>query len=137
MPARQFVIALAWVFAGGGLGTMARAGIDQAFTSHSWPWPTLAVNLVGTALLAWLLTWSTGRPNAWRWGNPIRLGVGTGLLGGFTTYSAFGVQICQLWQNRPWLATAYAVGSLAAGVAAGLVAAGLTERHRARHRAQP
>ena len=126
MPARESGIVLTVVFTGGGLGTLARASIDQAWPAQGWPWATFSINLVGTAVLAWLLTWLAGRGPETRWGCRIRLGVGTGLLGGFTTYSAFGVQIAERLTASPGLAVSYALGSLVAGFAAAMGATRLT-----------
>jgi len=125
-PAREFGALLILVFVGGGLGTLARASIDQAWPAQSWPWAIFCINLLGTAALAWLLTYLASRGPETRWGCRVRLGVGTGLLGGFTTYSAFGVQIAERIPGSPWIAVSYALGSLAAGLAAAFVAARLT-----------
>lgn len=73
------------VFAGGALGTAARALIDAAFHPVA-PWSTLAINVVGAFVLG-LLTASV-LPRAARW---LRAGIGTGILGGFTTFSAVSV----------------------------------------------
>jgi len=121
MPAREFGIVLTLVFTGGGLGTLARAGIDRLWPAHGWPWATFGINLLGTAVLAWLLTYLADRGPETRWGLRVKLGAGTGLLGGFTTYSAFGVQIAERIDTSPWLAGGYALASLAGGLAAALV----------------
>ncbi len=79
---------------GGVLGALARFGMDSAFPIRSghWPWPTLAINVVGSALMASLLL------SRWK---PLRhplaiLGLGTGALGGFTTFSTYAVQADRL-----------------------------------------
>ena len=85
------------VCAGGALGSGLRYLVDHAatqwaFRAHgtTFPWGTLAVNVLGSFLLAFLLTARTtsadGVPEAWRFG------LGTGVLGGFTTYSTFNVE---------------------------------------------
>jgi len=52
------------------------------------------------------------------WAEPARLGLGTGLLGGFTTYSTFAVETVRLAQGGHWwLGIGYAVGSVVLGVA--------------------
>ncbi|MCL2803930.1 MAG: CrcB family protein [Micrococcales bacterium] len=126
MPARETGIVLAFVLAGGGCGTLARSAIDQIWPAQGWPWATFCINLLGTAVLAWLLTWLAGQGPETRLSSRLRQGVGTGLLGGFTTYSAFGVQVAERLPTSPWLATGYALGSLVGGMAAALVAARLT-----------
>ena len=47
-----------------------------------------------------------------------RLLLVTGLLGGFTTFSAFSLETAQLWQRAPWLAALYVAASLGGGFAA-------------------
>ena len=73
------------VAAGGALGSLARAGVGVTLPHEpgSWGWATLLVNAVGAALLMALL--------ARRPGDRVRLALGTGALGGFTTFSGFAV----------------------------------------------
>jgi CrcB protein len=92
------------VCTGGALGSGLRYLVDHGTTqwmlrerASTFPWGTLAVNVVGSFLLAFLLTARTstgdGLPAAWRFG------LGTGLLGGFTTYSTFNVETLYYLQN--------------------------------------
>lgn len=97
----------ALVGAGGAVGTALRAGIAHAVPTDpgTWPWATLTVNLVGAFVLPALLEVIAGLQHrfvAWR------LTLGTGLLGGFTTYSAFAVESVGLLRaGRAGLALAY------------------------------
>ncbi len=103
------------VAAGGALGTLARYGLDEATGSTTtWPWATFIVNIVGSFALG-VLAARVAEPS-----DPRRLLLGTGLLGGFTTYSAFAVQTEALLRNGE-----VAVGLLypAASVLLGLAAA--------------
>jgi CrcB protein len=90
---------LALVVAGGVIGSAARLGLGLALPAPAGsglgavPWATLIANVVGAFL-------------------------GTGVLGGFTTYSAFAVGSVALWHAQPWLAVAYAIGSLVLGLGA-------------------
>lgn len=79
------------VFAGGAIGTGIRYLISLAVpTVHGIPVATFAINVVGAFLLGWLLvTLSDGPDRGAR--RAMRLFVGTGVLGGFTTYSSFAV----------------------------------------------
>ena len=101
------------VAAGGVVGSLARAGVAAALPHEpgSWGWAVLLVNAVGAAALCALLV-QMPSPE-------VRLLVGTGLLGGFTTFSGFTVDAVQLVAaGRPGAAAAYVlvgVGTLAAG----------------------
>lgn len=75
---------------GGALGGLARYGLDEIAptASGSFPWTTLVINVFGSAALAALLAAGV---RVWR--HPLDvLFVGTGLLGGFTTFSTYAVQ---------------------------------------------
>ncbi len=83
---------------GSGLGGVGRYGVgllSRRALTFAAPWPglvgTLTVNLVGSALLAWLLARQQGAaPDA------LRLAVTTGFMGGFTTYSTFNTEVVAL-----------------------------------------
>jgi|SRR5664279_1799997 len=108
--------AAALVFAGGTVGTLGRHGVAEWIGSSStWPWPTFVVNIVG-ALALGLVVVLFARPDS-----PRRLLLGTGLLGGFTTYSAFAVETDQLFRDdHVTLAVAYPVLTVALGAAAAI-----------------
>ena len=111
MPDRRTVAA---VFAGGAVGTLARALLSSAFpiTPPHWPWPTFAVNVVGAFVLGWVAT----RLPPSSYGRPL---LGTGLCGGLTTFSTMQVEILtMLADRRTGLALGYAAASVAAGYAA-------------------
>jgi CrcB protein len=110
---------LAAVAVGGMLGTGARLLVDLALPhgGDAFPLGTLLVNLVGSFVLAVLVArvW----PHASEW---LRAGLGPGLLGSFTTFSALAVSAVELTtEGVGWLA----VGYVAASVVGGLVAAAL------------
>ncbi len=98
------------------------AGPDNAF-----PWGTLTVNLVGSLLMGVLVGWLARGTASAQTGESVWLLAGVGLLGGFTTFSAFSSELVTLvHRGQPGLAAAYAAASLIAGMAAiiiGLVAA--------------
>ncbi len=120
------------VAVGGAAGSVLRyhAGrvVGQlAGTGNAFPWGTLAVNIIGSlamgALVGWLARGTMTTPQA----EPLRLLIGVGLLGGFTTFSAFSSElVTMLHRGQTMLALGYAAASLVAGMAAiiiGLVAA--------------
>ena len=73
-----------WVFLGGGSGAVLRWVMAQWLPA---PWGTLMVNVVGSAVLAALMHPAVALSTPWR------LGLGTGLMGGFTTYSTFNLDV--------------------------------------------
>ena len=116
---------------GGALGALARWGVATALP-HSpggWPWATLLVNLTGCLLLGALAAALTARPPEPAWARPF---LAVGVLGGYTTYSAFAVEAVGLVEaGAPVLAVDYVLVSVLGGVLA--VAAGaLAVRGRAR-----
>ena len=105
---------LAAVATGGAAGSVARYGIGLA-VAH--PWATLAVNLSGCLLIGVLVA-------RCRHDVLLRALLGTGVLGGWTTFSAASTDVLALAQGgAPLPAAAYAAGTLALSVAA--AAAGL------------
>jgi CrcB protein len=120
------------VAAGGAVGSVLRYQIGRAVSAlagpaNTFPWGTLAINIAGSLLMGVLVGW-LARPglNA-QSAEPLRLLVGVGLLGGFTTFSAFSSElVTMLHRGQAGLAAGYAAASLIAGMAAviiGLVAA--------------
>lgn len=101
------------VAAGGVIGVMARYGISRA-TLHTDAllWSTVGINVVGSFLLGLLTT------ENW-FDRDLREALGIGLLGGFTTFSTFSVQIVlDVDAGEPGRAFAYLVASVGGGIAA-------------------
>ncbi|ASO18062.1 CrcB protein [Actinoalloteichus hoggarensis] len=106
---------LAAVAAGGALGTLARYGIGLLTDPADLPVGTLAVNLLGCLLIGVLtaVPAAAARHRLWR---PF---LGTGVLGGFTTFSAYAVDVHGLVEaGRGPAAALYLVGTLACALAA-------------------
>ena len=94
---------------GGAVGTAARLGLGM-LRPDAGVLPVLIANVVGAVLIGVL----TARlPTA----TDLRVLLGTGALGGFTTYSAFMTGTVGLWADAPLLAVLYAAGSLLLGLA--------------------
>lgn len=122
------------VLLGGGIGTLTRAVAATVWpdTSGHFPATVLTINLLGALVLGWLLRLLVlGGPDA-GWRRRVRLGVGTGVMGGFTTYSTFAVQTAGLLRAGHWaLAGGYLVASLAGGFLCCLAGTLLADRwHR-------
>ena len=106
------------VAVGGALGALGRYGLSEALPTSPGDLPvaTLLTNLSGCLALGLLVG---ARPDA-PW---LRAFLGTGVLGGFTTFSAFALESDRLLATAPAVAVLYLVLSTAGGVA--LAAAGL------------
>ncbi|SDG00150.1 CrcB protein [Blastococcus aurantiacus] len=103
---------------GGALGALARWGVAEALPRDTggWPWATLLVNVLGCLVLGLLIGRVFQRSPDPSWLRPF---LGTGVLGGFTTYSAFAVETVQLAEaGRAGTAAAYVLASVIAGVLA-------------------
>jgi fluoride exporter len=100
------------VFVGGGLGAMARHGVNRAglvALGPGFPWWTLTVNVVGSLAIGLL----AGLFGALETGHNARLFLITGFLGGFTTFSAFSLDALTLWERGAlWQAGLYVVASI-------------------------
>ncbi len=111
-------MAMIWVFLGGGLGASVRFLVGESLRpmlKPGFPWPTLVVNVIGCAL-AGFLTARFGLSNP---EHPWRAFVLVGVLGGFTTFSAFGLESLTLMQQgRILLATLYVLASVLGGLLA-------------------
>ena len=100
---------------GGGLGAAARHGVNVAaarFIGISFPWGTIIVNIVGSLLMGLIAAWLAFRADA-GWSQHLRLFLTTGFLGGFTTFSAFSLDVAVLWErNQVALAALYVAASV-------------------------
>ena len=123
---------IAAIFAGGALGTLARAALAQAFPhpATAWPWPTFTVNIVAAFALGYFVTRLTERLPLSSYRRPL---LGTGICGGLSTFSTMQVEILEMISAHAWaLAVGYAVASIAAGYAAIQLATAMVRRVRVR-----
>jgi CrcB protein len=110
----------ALVFLGGGLGAALRHGVNRA--ALAWfgptiPVGTLVVNIVGSLAMGLLIGILAAVPGGTS--QHVRLFLATGLLGGFTTFSAFSLDALTLWERgQPLAAFGYAVATVALSLAA-------------------
>jgi fluoride exporter len=128
-PPSQLVASL-HVALGGAIGSVLRYQVGRGMTRvlgpavvTAFPWATLAVNVLGSFAMGLLAGWLARQGNA---GEPYRLLIGVGLLGGFTTFSAFGLELMLLIERgQAGQAFLYAAISVLAGLSAvymGLIA---------------
>lgn len=115
------------VFLGAGVGGMLRHGVNLGaarLLGTAFPWGTLTVNVVGSLVMGLLAGWLALRAGE-GWSQHLRLFLATGVLGGFTTFSGFSLDVMLLWERgQVALMAGYIAGSLVlsiAGIAAGLI----------------
>lgn len=114
------------VFLGGGLGAIARYGVSIGLgrlTGAGFPWPTLLVNVAGSFAMGLVVAWFALRGEG---GQDMRLFLTTGVLGGFTTFSAFSLETMLLYERGAvGFALAYVLASVILSVLALAVAMAL------------
>ncbi|SDK02500.1 fluoride efflux transporter FluC [Billgrantia gudaonensis] len=91
---------------GSALGSLLRYLVSLALAGMAFPWATLAVNGIGSGLIAGFAAYAASRSH----GRVARSQpfLVAGFCGGFTTFSLFGLETLQLWQvGRSWLALSY------------------------------
>jgi CrcB protein len=103
---------------GGVIGAEARYGLALALPHHpgSWPWATLLTNLSGSLLIGVLMAVLARAAHPSQLARPF---LGVGILGGFTTFSTYAVDLReQIGHGHPAAAAAYLLVSLVGGVLA-------------------
>jgi fluoride exporter len=118
--------AMVWVALGGSIGALGRFAISTwMFMPGRFPWATLAINIAGSFAIG--LLWGLGQQQAWfdAWGRYLLV---VGVLGGFTTFSAFSLETAALMESgRQVQALTYVVVSVLACVLMALLGQRLTE----------
>lgn len=120
---------LAVISAGGALGASARYGLALGWPppAGGFPWSTLLINVLGCALIGVLMPLiSEGGRGAHHLLRPF---LGVGVLGGFTTFSTYALEVSRLLaRQQAGLAMAYAAGTLLGALGAVWTAAAVTRR---------
>lgn len=139
LPARPLHLQPRWmllVFLGGAMGSLARFAVSSLAprSQEAFPWATFAANVGGAFALGMLLEVLARGGADVGTRRAVRIGVGTGVLGAFTTYSALAGETALLVrEGAAGLAAGYAVGSALAGLvaaAAGMGVVALVARSR-------
>ncbi|MBV8739144.1 MAG: fluoride efflux transporter CrcB [Alphaproteobacteria bacterium] len=111
------------VFFGAGIGGALRHAANRAGAQFgmTFPWSTLCVNVSGSLAMGLIAGWFAFRGQS---GQTLRLFLTTGLLGGYTTFSAFSLDAALLWERgEVWASLSYIASSVLlsfAGVFLGL-----------------
>lgn len=109
------MVTVIWVAAGGAVGSLARYGLAGAINVRSHPWGTIVVNIAGSLMLGYLVgIWG------FRLDEPTRVGLAVGVLGGFTTFSAFSVDVLWMWEKGEF---GFAVAGILLSVLGGIAGA--------------
>jgi len=122
------------VAAGGAVGTTARWALTESLgtSAGGWPTATFVANLLGSFLLGALLEGLLRRGPESRRGRLVRLAVGTGVLGGFTTFSSLALEMERLLADgHVGTGLAYGATTVVLGFVACLAGVALAARHHA------
>jgi CrcB protein len=123
--------ALGAVFAGGVAGTLARAvltAVMPAPAATRWPWSTFSANIAGAFLIGYFTTRLLERLPVSSYRRPF---LGTGVCGGFTTFSTMQIEILAMLEHHAYvLAVGYTVASIILGLVAVYAATALVRRAR-------
>jgi fluoride exporter len=108
-----------YVFLGGGIGSVARYGLNLGLSKlhdHHFPWGIFTVNVLGSLAMGILVALFARK---WPDSEHLRLALTTGLLGGFTTFSAFSYDVVALLEKgEAGTASIYALTSVILSVLA-------------------
>lgn len=118
------------IFAGGAVGTLARAVLESLAVPDPgrWPWPTFTANILGAFLLGYFTTRLLERLPVSGYRRPL---LGTGLCGGLTTFSTMQVETLKMIEHHHYgLAAGYTAASVGAGLVAVYAATALVRRVR-------
>lgn len=118
------------VFVGAGVGGTMRHFMNTwiaRFAGTHFPWHTLLINITGSILMGVVTGWFVAKGAAGA--GHSRLFLATGILGGYTTFSAFSLDAVLLWERHEHLLAALYVGGSVVASILGLVVALWVMRH--------
>lgn len=125
----SFVVAVGLIV-GGACGSLIRLALSALQASDVvWPWMTMTINLTGAVMLGCLTAYMAAiGPDVGEW-RVVRLSLGTGMIGGYTTYSAFMLEAAKrVMAGRVSLAAGYLVASIMLGLLCAMVGLALGSR---------
>lgn len=108
------------VFFGAGIGGTLRHALNMSiarFAGTHFPYHTLAINITGSLVMGLVTAWFAMKGGA---GEHLRLFLATGVLGGYTTFSAFSLDAVLLWERHEHMLAALYVGGSVVGSLMGL-----------------
>jgi CrcB protein len=115
------MLSTALVFLGAGIGGVLRHGVNLVslkWLGPSFPYGTMAINIIGSGVMGLVAGWLALKVGE-GWSQHARLFLTTGVLGGFTTFSAFSLDAVLLWERgEALLAAFYVLGSVVLSLAA-------------------
>lgn len=115
------MLSTALVFLGAGIGGVLRHGVNVVslkWLGPSFPYGTMAINIIGSGVMGLVAGWLAFKAGE-GWTQNARLFLATGILGGFTTFSAFSLDAALLWERgEAMLAAVYVIGSVVLSLAA-------------------
>lgn len=115
------MLSTALVFLGAGIGGVLRHGVNLVslkWLGASFPYGTMAINILGSGAMGLVAGWLAFKAGE-GWTQNARLFLATGVLGGFTTFSAFSLDAMLLWERGEVLSAAfYVLGSVVLSLAA-------------------
>jgi CrcB protein len=118
------------VFVGAGVGGAMRHAMNiwvARFAGTHFPWHTLVINITGSMVMGAVTAWFVAKGGGG--GGHLRLFLATGILGGYTTFSAFSLDAVLLWERHEHLLAALYVGGSVVGSLLGLALALWVVRH--------
>ena len=108
----MFIQHLIFAAVGGAIGSALRFSVGAAmlrFMGPGWPWGTYTVNIVGSLLMGLVIGWFAHKSATGAGGAQIFLA--TGILGGFTTFSAFSLETARMVESKAYTQAALYAGS--------------------------
>lgn len=102
---------LVLVMIGGAIGTGLRyvtGAVLLRLAGHGWPWGTFTVNLTGSLIMGLVIGWFAFRGSA---PAGLQIFLAAGILGGFTTFSAFSLETSRMIESKAYASAAIYTGS--------------------------